>query len=305
MKRLFYLFTCFVFAGTFASCVSFDEKPSNKESQEIKTIVELPDSVKKQILAQDSVMNELLCKIDTLTKELNSSKGDLAKLQQSVEGMESPRSMWNYMTLGALALSIITLVVSFIKTRGVTKEQVGEQIKQSLDESRRINELQENVRILLQRNRNTSPQSNCVPQNIENRLRQLEKTTNQVSQYINSFTQQRVSQSNNAKPSSSSEPDYQRAGYANINSGSIFTKILDSAQEGCVFSIKFKNANEGEFSIISIDKIKSRNGWQEIVEYTGSIEDATSFKVEEYGVCIKYDDVTWQVTKKLKIKLLK
>ena len=45
--------------------------------------------------------------------------------------------------------------------------------------------------------------------------------------------------------------------------------------------------------------------WQEIVEYTGSIEDATSFKVEDYGICEKYDDVTWQVTKKLKIKLQK
>lgn len=74
-------------------------------------------------------------------------------------------------------------------------------------------------------------------------------------------------------------------GYANINSGNIFTKIFDSAQESCVFSIKFKSANKGEFNIISLDKIKSRNMWQEIVEYTGSIEEATSFKIEDYGIC--------------------
>ena len=101
------------------------------------------------------------------------------------------------------------------------------------------------------------------------------------------------------------EPEYLRAGYAFINSGSYFTKILDSAQEGCVFSIKFKSATKGEFTIISLDKIKSRNGWQEIVEYTGSIEDANSFKVEELGICETSDKETWQVTKKLKIRLLK
>ena len=109
---------------------------------------------------------------------------------------------------------------------------------------------------------------------------------------------------NNFSPLSLFE-EYIKMGYANINSGNIFTKIFDSAQESCVFSIKFKSATKGEFNIISLDKIKSRNMWQEIVEYTGSIEDATSFKVEDYGICEKYDDVTWQVTKKLKIKLQK
>ena len=62
---------------------------------------------------------------------------------------------------------------------------------------------------------------------------------------------------------------------------------------------------EGKFNIISLDKIKSRNGWQDVVEYKGSIEDATTFQVEEFGICKKIDDVTCQVTKKLKIRLIK
>jgi hypothetical protein len=105
------------------------------------------------------------------------------------------------------------------------------------------------------------------------------------------------------KPHLNVENRTTKVGYANINTGKYFTKILDSSQETCVFSINFMSETKGEFTIISLDKIKSRNGWQEVVEYTGSIEESTSFKEVDKGICEKVDDITWEVTRPLKIRL--
>lgn len=292
-----------------SSCDFFSEKQPVQDTVDSAATVEgISKEIKNKIAAQDTLKNALVLKVDTLAQALSQAQKENAELKVQVAKLESPKSTWGYMTLASLIIAIIALVLSLLR-KGLSREKVDEIFCNNLDKSKRIAELKVAVSQLqpgLNGNR-VSLSANTSLQNLDTRLRSVESSVSRLSSKTNE-TQ------NSSNPSvthrqeqlrQTKDLEYLRMGYANINSGNIFTKIFDSAQESCVFSIKFKSANKGEFNIISLDKIKSRNMWQKIVEYTGSIEEATSFKVEDYGICEKYDDVTWQVTKKLKIKLIK
>lgn len=310
MKKAINIVVCLATILTLSSCNFFSEKQPVQDSVDSAAPVEgISQEIKDKIAAQDTLMNALVLKVDTLAQALSQAQKENAELKVQVAKLESPKSTWGYMTLASLVIAIIALVLSLLR-KGLSREKVDEIFCNNLDKSKRIAELKVAVSQLqsgLNGNR-VSLSVNTSLQNLDTRLRSVESSvsrlsskTNETQNSSNPSVTHRQEQLSQAK-----DFEYLRMGYANINSGNIFfTKIFDSAQESCVFSIKFKSANKGEFNIISLDKIKSRNMWQEIVEYTGSIEDATSFKVEDYGICEKYDDVTWQVTKKLKIKLIK
>lgn len=309
MKKAINIVVCLATILTLSSCDFFSEKQPIQDSVDSAAPVEgIFQEIKNKIAAQDTLMNALVLKVDTLAQALSQAQKENAELKVQVAKLESPKSTWGYMTLASLVIAIIALVFSLLR-KGLSREKVDEFFCNNLDKSKRIAELKVAVSQLqsgLNGNR-VSLSVNTSLQNLDTRLRSVESSVSRLSSKTNE-TQ------NSSNPSvthrqeqlrQTKDLEYLRMGYANINSGNIFTKIFDSAQESCVFSIKFKSANKGEFNIISLDKIKSRNMWQEIVEYTGSIEESTSFKVEDYGICEKYDDVTWQVTKKLKIKLIK
>ena len=308
MNKLFNLIVCLVAISMLSSCDFFKDKEANKDTQVNATTVEgISQEIKNKIAAQDTLMNALVLKVDTLAQALTLAKTENAELKAQVEKLESPKSTWGYMTLASLVVAVIALVLSLLR-KGVSREKVDEIFSYNLDKSKRIAKLKDDVSQLQSAiSNNRVSQSNTSLQNLDVRLRSVESNIERLNSKPNEVYNMPTSSvcHRQEQPRKPQEPEYIKMGYANINSGNIFTKIFDSAQESCVFSIKFKSATKGEFNIISLDKIKSRNMWQEIVEYTGSIEDATSFKVEDYGICEKYDDVTWQVTKKLKIKLQK
>lgn len=309
MKKAINIVVCLATILTLSSCNFFSEKQPVQDSVDSAAPVEgNSQEIKDKIAAQDTLMNALVLKVDTLAQALSQAQKENAELKVQVAKLESPKSTWGYMTLVSLVIAIIALVLSLLR-KGLSREKVDEIFCNNLDKSKRIAELKVAVSQLqsgLNGNR-VSLSVNTSLQNLDTRLSSVESSVSRLSSKTNE-TQNSSNPSvthRQEQLSQTKDFEYLRMGYANINSGNIFTKIFDSAQESCVFSIKFKSANKGEFNIISLDKIKSRNMWQEIVEYTGSIEDATSFKVEDYGICEKYDDVTWQVTKKLKIKLIK
>ena len=309
MKKAINIVVCLATILTLFSCDFFSEKQSDQDSVDNAAPVEgISQEIKNKIEAQDTLMNALVLKVDTLAQALSQAQKENAELKVQVAKLESPKSTWGYMTLASLVIAIIALVLSLLR-KGISREKVDEIFSYNLDKSKRIAELKMAV-IQLQSGLNsnrTSSSVNTSLQNLDARLRSVESYVSRLSSKANeSQNSSNLSVTHRQEQlRQTKDLEYLRMGYANINSGNIFTKIFDSAQESCVFSIKFKSVNKGEFNIISLDKIKSRNMWQEIVEYTGSIKEATSFKVEDYGICEKYDDVTWQVTKKLKIKLIK
>lgn len=297
MKRLLNFIVCSTVILALSSCDVFNGKKQRQDAKEVTTTEGFSQEKKDKIAAQDTLMSTLVSKVDTLAQALTQTQKVNSELKDQVTRLKNSKSTWSYMILAVIALAIIALILSLLK-KGISREEVDKIFKQNLDKSQRIAGLKVDFSQL------KSELNSRIPKDLDVRLQTIESTLSSKLNEVHNMPLSTVTNSQD-KSNQFKEPKYLKEGYANINSGNIFTKILDSAQEGCVFSIKFKSAIEGEFNIISLDKIKSRDMWQKIVEYTGSIEDATSFKVEEYGICKKYDDVTWQVTKKLKIKLLK
>lgn len=293
-----------------SSCSFFEDDKSSKGKDEIRTIVELPDFVKQKIADHDTLMTELLNKVDTLTAELNLTKKESAEMKEKIAELKSPKSTWAYISIGAFILGLIALIISLLKPKGIKEKQVYEIVKKSLDESRRIKELQVNVNNLLssQRNNRMSNISSSYAPNSDSRLRQLENQMAQVIGIINKITvtaSQPVSTRKEPAPSRK-ENEYQKVGYAKVDTDIYFTTIYESNQEGCVFKLTFTCQSKGKFNIIALDKIQSRNDWQKKVECSGvSIKEATDFRLEDEGICEKIDDNTWKVTKPLKIKLIK
>lgn len=292
-----------------SSCSFFEDDKSSKGKDEIRTIVELPNSVKQKIAEQDTLMTELLNKVDTLTAELNLTKEENAELKGKIAELKSPKSKWAYISIGAFVLGLIALIISLLKPKGIREKRVDEIVKKSLDESR-IKELQVDVKNLLssQRNNRMSNTSSSYVPNSDSRLCQLENRMDQVIEVINKITittSQPVSTRKEPVPSRK-ENEYQKVGYAKVDTGIYFTTIYDSNQEGCVFKISFTSPIIGKFNIISLDKIQSRNDWQQKIECSGcSIKEASDFRIEDDGICEKIDESTWNVTKPLKIRLLK
>ena len=249
-----------------SSCDFFSEKQPVQDTVDSAATVEgISKEIKNKIAAQDTLMNALVLKVDTLAQALSQAQKENAELKVQVAKLESPKSTWGYMTLASLIIAIIALVLSLLR-KGLSREKVDEIFCNNLDKSKRIAELKVAVSQLqpgLNGNR-VSLFVNTSLQNLDTRLRSVESSVSRLSSKTNE-TQ------NSSNPSvthrqeqlrQTKDLEYLRMGYANINSGNIFTKIFDSAQESCVFSIKFKSANKGEFNIISLDKIKSRNMWQ-------------------------------------------
>lgn len=310
MKKIFNIIVYVTVIMAMSSCDFFDDDDkSSKDAAAVRTIVELPDSVKQKIVEQDALMTELLNKVDTLTAELNATKTENVELKEKVAELKSPKSTWAYVSMGAFILGLAALLVALFMPKGVKEEKAYDIFKDCLDESGRIKELQNNVGILLasqQKNRGQQSNIRFAP-NVETRISYLESQMNQVISAVNKMISGQATSTNRSDPANPQKAtDYYKVGYAKVDTDKYFTTIYDSSQEGCVFKITFTNQSKGKFTLISLDKIQSRNDWQKKIECSGvSIKEASNFRVEDLGICEKIDENTWQVTQPLKIRLLK
>lgn len=305
MKQHVILILTIVISSCVASCSFFGEKNKADEQKMVETIVMLPDSVKEKMIAQDSLMKALIVNIDTLANKLSVLKSENAQLKEAVSNLESPKSVWNYLTMAALMLAIIALIFSIVNARKRLKsDRVKQLCREYLGESTRFSDLKEKVDKLENvcgKGATGKAKPSDEQNGLEKRVGKLESVVKQVVDYINK---------NHAAQKTTSSPhptgSLQKTGYAKAEKDVFFTTIYDSCHEGCVYEIKFSDDSHGKFSIISLDKIKSRNDWQMMVECSGvSIKEATGFNIVEMGQCKRIDATTWKVTNKLKIKLQK
>ena len=300
MKKIFNIIVCTTVIFTLYSCGLFEGEKPSKGTEGVKTIVELPDSIKKKIVEQDALMTELLNKVDTLTKEMNLAKAENAVLKEKLTNLKSPKNTLTYVSICAFLLGLIALIATFFKPKGVNEERVYNIVEKYFDDYK-IKELRVNVNNLLSAQRNNK--TSHVP-NSDTRLQQLESQLSQVIAAVNNIKQPVSIRQETTRPPE--EHEYQKVGYAKVDTDMYFTTIYDSNQEGCVFKITFISEYKGKFNIIALDKIQSRNDWQKKVECIGaSIKEASDFRLEEEGVCEKIDEINWKVTKPLRIRLLK
>lgn len=267
----------------------------------------------QQLEKKDLLLEE---KINTESR-LNSSLSDslqILKKQCNAISQNSKKAEfipWTAFIIALVALLFVLLI--FVKAHGL-RSYVTNIFKECLNRSSRLSELKENIKNLqidVNRLNRSDPVSNNDIQLIESRIDNLAESLLQIRNELN-----RIPVSSNI------EPDYEtvhvlakaenlspkKRGYAKINTGKYFTEILQSGNEVCVYKIDFVNDIKGEFDIVSLQKIQSRNDWQAVVEYSGNctISEAQQYSVEEPGICEKKKGQNvWEVTKKLKIKISK
>lgn len=321
MKKLFQITISVVVVFAFVSCEFFDDERTYQDSYEETTAIEgLRQEIKDQIVAQDSLMQDLVNKVDTLATALNESQKGFLDLKDVVDSLQTPRSTWGWMSISAIALALIALIISIVKSRGLNREDVEEIFRQlyaeKQNETIRIQSFQQKNNGVTQQHANTIQRIDSRLNDLEHKIQRLDvgpktmpPTRDVGTKKATHGTALPKTTDNIQSEETDKTPANVRHGYARINTDCYFTYIFDSNQEECVFSIQFMSEQKGEFTIISLDKIKSRNGWQKVVEISGaSIEDANTFKEEEKGICekmVENGEDTWKVTKPLKIQLIK
>lgn len=280
-----------------------ETQPTRTES--VSTCIDtLSQDLKRHLVKQDSLSKELLQKIDTLTIELNSAKAETESLKNSIAEQNNPNFLWDVLPLiiGIISL-LIALVVGFCTRHDLEKDEVYGIINQHLNKLGLDRNFRDKIQSFM--NNYSLQKSTKVVQEgsnylLENKVASLEKEIAELKKARTtiSATQNVVSKGESISPTSL---------YANMNSQEYFTDVVTSNQGTCVFVIRLVSQTKGDFDIISLDKIKQRNGWERIVDYKGdcTINEAKDFKTDRKGKCEKLSDGTWKVVENLKITIYK
>lgn len=301
--------------------------PRNNDSIDRKTL--LSDSIKEQLKAQDSISNELSTQIDTISSRLNSTKQDVSYLQNDINNLRKPSIILGILCLCSLVLSIIAIVIVFI----LRKQRVDRMIVSDILDAKlssfnlpmnlgpRLNRLEQESKTG-SNNQEDSSVSLAKIKLIENRIERLElrysdnsgkrgiaPPTNDNNETIISNESSNIENSNDLSNSKTKERSYDKLLYTGLNNEKYFMEIYNTQQEPCVYKIICRSDSEGDFTLISLDKIKSSNGWRDVVDVETkgecTIEEAQLFTLIDYGKCEKFDEKTWKVTQNLKIKISK
>lgn len=287
-----------------------DDTPLEDRICDTTTIVDLPDSVKQHLIEQDSLYQGLVDQIDSLTKNLKVANEQVVSLANSVEKIERPTKKWKLFTIIASGLGLISLLLAiFLYFSKTSKKDAEEVSRDYLGNSTRFQNLQQKVEVL-EKQAGKAFISTHIPQTSSrdfSELIKLDKKIADLEKKIENLSVVHPLPTSNNVQTNNERTAFSKVGYAKSNNKNFFTEVLETKQEGCVFVIDFKTEKKGEFDLISLNKIQSISDWKDVVEASGncSMEEATTYVVKERGQCEKVNDTTWEVTKKLKIKISK
>ena len=317
MKNYYYIIILSSLLLSLSSC-NRGAEDNKMETNESVSIEGIPEALKKHLSEQDSLSREMVAKIDSITLQLSSSKKQIESLQAEVMRIQEPGQILACIALVALLLSLAAFIFAFVKTRNALDKKKAESFindylekcydnpNTSIGKIKTINAHVQGIesRIRSKYSDYQGTTDNSSINEFEKRLTDLERIVNLKNQR-NSISASSSNENFTPKQEQITKSESAKFGYANINTSNYFMDLLDSKQETCVFSIKFKGDDRGEFNIISLDKLKSRNGWQDVVEATGdcTMAEAKSFDVLELGQCKKIDANSWEIIKKLRIKI--
>ena len=299
MKKIQIFIALVIILFTFVACNDFNKK--SQLGEQITDEIINCESYTQNDSYQDSIKNIFSYGVKDALKIMNKLNSDNAKVKERLNMLESKKKLKDYTSIISLLLSIIAIILLFIKNRNLKKE-INKLSNIKDDLNRKIEKIQNEISHINSNNPTLSKQ------NFESHFSRLENKIKEVEEKFLSLNQNQTSiildekEPINELPSINKKELYAKSGVDNS-----FTEIYDTNKEGCVFIISIgSNENHGVFNIISLERIQSKNDWQNKVECIGvSINDAQKFEIIENGECEKIDSETWVVTKPLKIKLLR
>lgn len=314
MNKKFFIYIFFLLPILYASC-NWSNESEGQKKVDVTKMEGVSSALKQRLNEQDSLYNELVLKIDSLTIGLNHSKEYIEELQSDIKDLKSPSRFLAGLALFSLLLSIVAIILSIVRTnkkvdkwevKDMTKQMIREKVK---DWEYRLNRAENSIKEIGKGSSvsKATPSSSLVEKRIldlEVKLNRIERNnsvepTNQSSYVNQSLTNTTTYQ----------EAETTRKEYAKANSGKFLVQITDSQQEGCVYVINITGKEESMFDIVSLAKIKPVNDIMDVIELAPgscSLEDATNYNVIDKGLCKKVEGKpAWEVTKKLIIKVTK
>lgn len=235
MGKLIYLLAICISASLF-SCDSRSCQLDVEEQNALKEdIGVLSDTLKYHLIKQDSISAELLNKVDSLTIALNAVKEDLVVSQKRIDKLGGPKRIWNCLTAGALLLSIIAMILALSLYNIVCG----------------IKHEQKKLNIEVKRIHSDAPQQQ--PQRTTLVENQTEKTLKDLGRRVDSLEKQIMDKENSGTSEQKNPPKTLKKGYARINSEEYFLGVSSCEEETSVYEIDFKDDDNGEFSIISLE----------------------------------------------------
>lgn len=265
----------------------------------------LSDTLKDHLYKQDSLSQELVQQVDTLTQELNIAKSEIVKLQ-AVDSQKTPSVLWDILPLllGIFAL-IGVLVVGWLTRHDVESESVRSIVNSHLRKTG-VSELKERVQSLTNNRFQQGTNDNIA--SLQERIAELERKIADLERK-STFSQQAQKPMSSISPAvhEKVQPSATKRLYAKSANRKLFTEITKTKQETSAFVIELMSDTKGIFDIVSFGQIKQMNISDDLVDYKGSckLEEATDYETIHKGECEKQDNGYWKVTKELKITISK
>lgn len=326
MKKMIFILTVGWFISlSFLSCDFLgDDKINNQTAQNIDKNEGKPNDEKA--IERDSIPEsfpvDANAKANELSIELKNTKNELNRLKKAIEEINSP-SATSFIVPVVLFIIVIAIIIIYIKLGekinyrdldAIINSKIPRMNGQHVDFYRldqRLKHLERDFECLEDGASNLKAPAGSL--GVENRLDILEKKMSMLekrnlAQVPSAFSTSRPQYAdNNNQEEIEDASKVFKVGYANINNKKYFVDILDSMKESCVYKITFNKSDSATFNLISLDKIKYRNGWDDVIDYEGdcSMEEASNYTLLSPGTIKKLDDSTWELTEKLKIRVFK
>lgn len=297
MKKIMFLMATLVLSVfVFVACE--DHEHASGETQPETEMVGIPDSIREKIKQQDTVLTTCSEKIDGLVNMQNETNKNISDLQNQVNNLKEPSSIWHIFIIVSLLFSITALFLWAILNKKLFDEK---SIKNIISKSEDIKTIKCKIRemkdSLSVRPKNSSKDVSAGFYEIKLRLDELQRQINELKK-SNIVT---------GEPTGGGKPigNPTRFVYVNAVNDLFFVQTTPNLQDNSIFKINFTSQTLGNFNIINIKKIQQNNQLKNVVEVVHSscqLAEAKDCKVVEEGKC-ELKDGYWKVTKKIQIKI--
>lgn len=294
-KIIFFMTTLLLSLFVFVACEDYDH--ANGETQSESEMVGIPDSIREKIKQQDTVLTACSEKIDSLVQMQNEMNRNISSLQEQVNNLKEPSSIWNILIIVSFFVSVIALVLWVILNKKLFDEK---SIKEFVFKSRRFNEIKQDVKKLENefrgrpKNRTLDMSSGHSDLNLK-----FSELQHQIDELKKQYKGTPMVKGENHSDG------LNKVLYVNAVDDLYFMQTTPNLQDDSIFKINSISPTRGNFGIINIKKIQQNNQLNDVVEVVHSscqLAEAKDCKVVEEGTCELIDGY-WKVTRKLKIKI--
>lgn len=295
MKKIIYIIICLLVVCACNNSRPQEDPKAPKDDTTLTTKKDSNNSVEGRKLpgTLEVDVTNLKTDVNNIKAQLSSDSTNVEKLSKAV-GKKVDGSIV-YFVIGGFAILLILIVLLFSQILKL-RSQI-EKDKQDLKTPPIKGQKKQQVAV----STNVSP-AYAKQRDIIELRQQIEALSNKVKTLGATPTPP-------VAPAKAKEEKKRPIGAKNVyfgkNRGDIFPDELSPSNELVVFKGEFESPNKVKFQPISLDRIKSLNGLEDVLIIRGNVQKAKTMKVETFGKAVKHDadQNYWKVESKAIIRV--